>query len=100
MRCVYYSVNFQLDESVDRFIGVIEEAADIGYNGFVITDYKFGRIKDRPENYYNNIRRTQDAADKLGIEIIPGIMSPSILMVSSTMHLIEVQQADIMICVE
>lgn len=80
LRWVYCGVNFQVDDSVDRLIGIMEEAKGLGYNGVVVTDYKFGRIKDRLDIYYQNLRRTRKAADELDIEIIPVIMSPSILM--------------------
>jgi hypothetical protein len=80
LRWVYYSVNFQVNDSVDSLIEVIEEASGIGFNGVVITDYKFGRIKDRPEIYYHNLERTKQAADETNMEIIPVVMSPSILI--------------------
>jgi len=80
LKWVYCSVNFQVNESVDKLIEIIRHAKEIGYNGIVITDYKFGKIKGRPEKYYRNLERTQKVAEELDIEIIPIIMSPSILI--------------------
>lgn len=80
LRWVYCGVNFQVNDSVDKLIEIMKEAKSIGYNGVVITDYKFGRIKDRPEEYYHNLERTRWSADELDIEIIPVVMSPSILI--------------------
>ena len=80
LRWIYCGVNFQVDESVDSLIGTMKEAKGIGYNGVVITDYKFGRIKDRSDEYYRNLERTKQAADEMDIEIIPVVMSPSILI--------------------
>jgi len=79
-RWVYCGVNFQVNQNIDRLIEIMERAKEIGYNGIVITDYKFGKIKARPEKYYHNLQRAQQAAEQLDIEIIPVIMSPSILI--------------------
>ena len=80
MRWIYCSVNFQVNDSVDKLIEVIKEGKSIGYNGVIVTDYKFGKIQDRPEVYYQNLERTQKVAEELDMEIIPVVMSPSILI--------------------
>lgn len=80
LRWIYCGVNFQVNDSVDKLIEVMKEGKNIGYNGVVITDYKFGRIKDRPEVYYKNMERAKKIADEIGMEIIPVIMSTSILI--------------------
>jgi hypothetical protein len=85
LRWVYCSVNFQVNDRVDGLIEIMNRAREIGYNGIVITDYKFGRIKERPETYYHNLQRVQQAAEELDIEIIPVIMSPSILINNPSM---------------
>ena len=71
---VYAPVNFQVDRAVDELIDRLGRARKADYSAAVITDYKFGRIDDRPSNYYANLARTRAAADKLGIELIPCVM--------------------------
>ncbi len=71
---VYASVNFQVDSDVDDLIDLLSRAKEAGYNGAAITDYKFGNLQERPENYYRNLIRTRAAADRIGIEIIPIVM--------------------------
>jgi hypothetical protein len=70
----YASVNFQVDESTDRFIGLLRRAKTAGYNGAAVTDYKFGMLQGRIERYYHNLRRTRSIAAELGIELIPFVM--------------------------
>ncbi|MBI1369072.1 MAG: hypothetical protein GC162_10510 [Planctomycetes bacterium] len=71
---VYAPCNFQVDASVDKLIALLKRAKSAGYSAAVITDFKFGRIDDRPANYYTNLTRTRDAARNLGIELIPCVM--------------------------
>ncbi len=71
---VYVPVNFQVDKDTDRLLELLSRAKKAGYNGAVITDYKFGRIDERPDNYYRNLKRTRAAAETLGIELIPLVM--------------------------
>jgi hypothetical protein len=70
---VYAPVNFQVDRSTDELIALLKRAAKAGYNGAVITDFKFGKIQDRPKRYYTNMIRTQKTADEFGIELIPAV---------------------------
>lgn len=71
---VYATVNFQVDENTDQFLALLKRAKAAGYNGAVVTDYKFGKIDDRPERYYRNLERTRKAAEDIGIELIPCVM--------------------------
>jgi hypothetical protein len=71
---VYSTTNFQVDKSVDDLITLMERSKKAGYNGILINDYKFGKIDDRPKNYYSNLTRVKLASEKIGIEIIPGVM--------------------------
>jgi hypothetical protein len=68
---LYAPCNFQVNEQVNRLIELLRRARKAGYTAAVITDSKFGRLADRPEHYYDNLRRTRKAADEIGIEIIP-----------------------------
>ena len=71
---VYSTTNFQVDKSVDDLITLMERSKKAGYNGILINDYKFGKIDDRPKNYCTNLTRVKLASEKIGIEIIPGVM--------------------------
>lgn len=83
-RWVYAPCNFQVNERVDQLIALMERAKQAGYNGALVTDYKWGRFDGRPEHYYRNLERTHQAAERIGIELIPAVMpvgySGSILM--------------------
>ena len=68
---VYAPVNFQVDQEGDRLVELIRRAGKAGYNAVVVTDTKFGRMGDRPKNYYDNLRRAVKAAEEAGVEIIP-----------------------------
>lgn len=68
---LYTPVNFQLTNQVDALITRLERAKSLGYSAAVITDYKFGKLDERPDHFWKNLRRTRDAADRIGIELIP-----------------------------
>ncbi|MBM4017879.1 MAG: hypothetical protein FJ288_06040 [Planctomycetes bacterium] len=70
---VYAPCNFQVDKNVDELLALMERAKKAGYNGMLVADHKFGRLQDRPENYYRNLARARRAAEALGIEIIPAV---------------------------
>ena len=70
-RWVYAPCNFQVDARVDELLALAQRAKDAGYNGLLIADSKFGRLKDRPQNYYANLARLRRTAEELGIDIIP-----------------------------
>lgn len=71
---VYAPLNFQANKEVNELISLMRRAEMAGYNGVVITDWKWGRFAGRPAHYYANLRRTKKAADEIGIELIPGVM--------------------------
>ena len=71
---VYAPVNFQVDKDTDRLIALLKRSAKAGYNGAVVTDYKFGKLDGRPRHYYRNLERTRQAAEQLKIELIPAVM--------------------------
>lgn len=68
---VYASVNFQVSEDAERFIALLERSKKAGYSAAVVTDYKFGKLDERPQRYYDNLRRAKEAAERLDIELIP-----------------------------
>jgi hypothetical protein len=71
---VYSSTNFQVEKSVNDLIALMERSKKAGYSGILINDFKFGKIDDRPGHFYKNLERTRAAADRIGIELIPGVM--------------------------
>ena len=71
---VYAPCNFQVNERVDSLIALMGRAKKAGYNGMLVTDYKFGNLKDRPAWYYTNLERARKAAEDLGMELIPAVM--------------------------
>ncbi len=68
---VYCSVNFQVEKSTTDLIALLKRAKAAGYTAAVVTDYKFGKLDDRPDHYYKNLERTRLAAAELGLELIP-----------------------------
>ena len=70
----YATVNFQQNSETDGLIKLLNRAKKCGYNGAVINDYKFGNLTDRSQQYFENLKRAKQAADKVGIELIPCVM--------------------------
>lgn len=68
---LYAPVNFQVKEDADRLIALLERGKKAGYGAAVITDYKFGKLDERPRHYYTNLERVRAAAERIGIELIP-----------------------------
>ena len=71
---VYATANFQVDASTDKLLALLKRARTAGYDGAVVTDYKFGKIDGRIDRYYRNLERTRLTAQKLGMELIPCVM--------------------------
>jgi hypothetical protein len=71
---VYATANFQVDASTDKLLALLKRAKTVGYDGAVVTDYKFGKIDGRIDRYYRNLERTRTTAQKLGMELIPCVM--------------------------
>ena len=73
-RWVYLGVNFLVDEQVTARIADLERFAGEGYNGVLLTDYKFMRWDDMPARYTANIRRFRDATRRLHMEVVAAVM--------------------------
>ena len=71
---VYCSTNLQVNERADGVLALMERATKARYNGVLLADSKFGNLADRPDNYYRNLERVREAADRLGIEVIPAVI--------------------------
>jgi hypothetical protein len=74
-RWVYLQMNLQVRENVDGAEEILKRAADAGYNGVVLADYKLNILDRVPEFYFDHARRFKARADELGIEVIPAVAS-------------------------
>jgi hypothetical protein len=74
-RWVYCSVNLQVDRSTDDLIAIIGRASRAGYNGILLTDYKFQVLHRVIDRYFQNLERVKAAAAKAKIEIVPAVFS-------------------------
>jgi hypothetical protein len=72
-RWIYYSCNLAEDKSINAFESVAIRGAKAGYNGIVLDDYKFGRLGDQNQHYFQNIDRFKKIAAANHLQIIPGI---------------------------
>lgn len=73
-RWVYLPTNFLVDEQVTARIADLERWAGEGYNGVVVTDFKFMAWDTVPDRYVRNVRRFRDATRRLTLEVIAGVM--------------------------
>jgi hypothetical protein len=73
-RWVYCPTNFQVNANVDRLLALFDRAQAAGYNGIILTDFKFGRMRDRPANYAANLARTRRAAAEHHLALIACVM--------------------------
>jgi hypothetical protein len=72
-RWVYSMTNLQVEANADRLIALIGRAADAGYNGVVLADYKLNILDRVPDHYFRNVERVKRAAAEHGVELIPAI---------------------------
>ncbi len=72
-RWVYLQVNLQVDENADKAEKILRRAAAAGYNGVVYADFKLNVLDRVTERYRRNVRRIQQVATELNLEIIPCI---------------------------
>ncbi len=75
-RWVYCSANLLVEKNVDQVVALIERAAQSGYTGIVLADYKL-QILDRmgDTGYFRSAERVKAAAARARIEIIPAVFS-------------------------
>jgi hypothetical protein len=72
-RWVYLQTNLQVRENVDPVAEILKRAAQAGYNGVVLADYKLNILDRVPEHYFVNARQFKKVADDLKIEVIPAV---------------------------
>jgi len=54
-------------------VALIRRAGKSGYNGVVLTDYKFNILDRMPDRYFKNVARVRAAATAAKIDIIPAV---------------------------
>jgi hypothetical protein len=69
-RWVYLATNLLVEKNVENAIAILDRAAKAGYNGVVLTDSKFCRWDDLPEQYVQNVRRVRQACRERKIACI------------------------------
>jgi len=52
--------------NVTKVQGILTESAAAGYNGVVLSDSKFSRLKEMPPVYFDHVKRVKTLADQLG----------------------------------
>jgi len=72
-RWVYLSTNFLVDKNVDEAVALLDRAHKAGYTHVLVADSKFGRLPDMKPRYFDNCRRFRDAAQRVGIKLIPTV---------------------------
>ena len=60
-RWVYLATNLLVDKNVEDAMALVERAAKAGYNGVVLTDSKFLRWDELPQQYLANVHRVRAA---------------------------------------
>ena len=72
-RWVYLQTNLQVRENADKGAEILTRAAQAGYNGVVLADYKLNVLNRVPDQYFLNARQFKKVADELRIEVIPAV---------------------------
>ncbi len=72
-RWVWCMHNLQVKENADAVIRLIDRAAQAGYNGVVLADYKLNILDRVPAHYFDHVARVRQAAAKHRIELIPTV---------------------------
>ncbi|HEY3964270.1 MAG TPA: hypothetical protein VGM05_06910 [Planctomycetaceae bacterium] len=72
-RWVYLQTNLQVRENADKAAEILKRAAQAGYNGVVLADYKLNVLDRVPNQYFVNARQFKKIADDLKLEVIPTV---------------------------
>jgi hypothetical protein len=73
-RWLYVQANLLPDESVARTVALLERAAGEGYNGVVLTDFKFMLWDRMPDTYREHCRLMRETCRRLRLELVVGVM--------------------------
>jgi len=72
---LYYPVNLQVNENIDKLEPVWRRAKQAGYTHVMVADSKFAKLGDVPDNYFKNVERVKLIAGKLGLKLVPACFS-------------------------
>jgi hypothetical protein len=72
-RWIYCAQNLWVDQNITNTIALMERGAAAGYTHVLITDSKFGHLKDMDARYFRNVDALKKAAQRLGLEIVPAV---------------------------
>ncbi len=70
-RWVWCMHNLQVESNVAVVQKLMQRAKAAGYNGIVLSDYKFNVLEQVPQHYFKNMAAVQKTAQELGLELIP-----------------------------
>ncbi len=70
---IYYSGGCSTEESTNEAIAMMERAKEAGYTHFLFDDVYIQLAYDMPESYFRNTARAREAAERIGIEVVPNI---------------------------
>jgi hypothetical protein len=70
---LYYPVNLQVGENVDKLAPVWARAAKAGYTHVLLADSKFAKLGEVPDHYFKNVERVKQAAARLNLKLVPAV---------------------------
>jgi hypothetical protein len=72
-RWLYVSYNLLVPENVAKVETLLQRAKEAGYNGVVLSDYKFQLLDQMGPDYFRNVERVKRKAQELGLAIYPTV---------------------------
>jgi hypothetical protein len=73
---LYYSTNFQTNESIPKLDAIWRRAAKAGYTHILLTDSKFAKLGDlggMEKQYFGNVEKAKKLAAELKMELVPAM---------------------------
>ena len=72
-RWIYCSTNLLTDSNVEKLDALFHRAARDGYNGVLLSDYKFGLLPQMDAHYFQNVEKVKRIAADAHLEIVPAV---------------------------
>src|SRR5215218_670847 len=72
---LYYPVNLQVGENVDKLEPIWRRAKQAGYTHVMLADSKSAKLGDVPEHYFKNVERVKQIAKQLDLKLVPAVFS-------------------------
>jgi len=70
---IYAQRNLQVEKSADELIELMRRGKAAGYTHVLVSDSKFSRLATVIPQYFKNAERVKQAAQELGMEIVPAV---------------------------